>query len=56
MKSSRTLFLILAVVLLPGGIVLLLPILAKPIGGIFSRLAAFRLSPSASGGDLGGGK
>lgn len=56
MKSSRTVFLMLAVLLLPGGVLLLLPFCAKPIGGMLSRLAAFRLSPLASGSDLGAGK
>jgi len=45
MKSSRTLILMLAVVLVPGGLLLLLPLFAKPIGSMFSRLATFRLRP-----------
>lgn len=43
MKSSRTLFLIMAVALLPGGLLLLLPFVAKPIGSAFARLPLFRV-------------
>lgn len=45
MKSSRTLLLILAALLVPGGLLLLLPLLAKPVSGMLSRLSAFRLRP-----------
>jgi len=38
MKSSRTQFLILAAVLVPGGLLLLLPLLAKPVGNALARL------------------
>ena len=46
MKSTRTLFLILAVLLVPGGLLLLLPILARPMGAAYSRLAALLLRPA----------
>lgn len=42
MKSSRTLLLILAVLLVPGGLLLLLPVLAKPVAGMLARVAALR--------------
>ena len=45
MKSSRTVLLILAALLVPGGLLLLLPLLAKPVAGLLSRLAALRLRP-----------
>lgn len=45
MKSSRTVILILAVVLVPGGLLLLLPLFAKTIGGAFARLATLRFRP-----------